>query len=117
MGYRSNLRNATARNIPDRKPRVLGGIWLPGSARGRWKQKSEVTFFLELLVEVPKVDGLVRGDVAGQHLLLRGRRRSRGMVERRDGRGCFRSSRKILLFRFFFSLSALQASNSAALFR
>lgn len=27
------------------------------------------TFFLDLLVEVVEVDGLVRGDVAGQHLL------------------------------------------------
>ena len=27
------------------------------------------TFFLDLLVEVFEVDGLVRGDVAGQHLL------------------------------------------------
>jgi hypothetical protein len=97
MGYRSNLRNATARNIPDREPRVLGGVQLPGRARGRRKRKSAVTFFLELLIEIPKVDSLVRGDVAGQHLLLRGRRRSRGKVEETDAGDFFRSGRKILV--------------------
>jgi hypothetical protein len=39
----SNLRNAITRNIPDREPRVLGGIRLPGNTRGRWKWKSVVT--------------------------------------------------------------------------
>jgi hypothetical protein len=38
-----NLRNATMRNIPDREPRVLGGIRLPGSTRGRCKWKSVIT--------------------------------------------------------------------------
>lgn len=28
------------------------------------------TFFLDLLVEVVEIDGLVRGDIAGQHLLF-----------------------------------------------
>lgn len=33
------------------------------------KANQRGTFFLDLLVEVVEVDGLVRGDVAGQHLL------------------------------------------------
>jgi hypothetical protein len=53
---------------------------------------SAVTFFLELLVEVPEVDGLVRGYIAGQHLR---RRRRRGRRRRRRARVL--SGRKFLV--------------------
>lgn len=45
------------------------------------------TFFLDLLVKVVEVDGLVRGDVAGQHLLLLLRCCRRRAAQDEDGGG------------------------------
>ena len=71
------------RKYPDREPRVLGGI-------RRVEADESGTFFLDLLVEVVEVDGLVRGDVAGQHLLdlLRCCRRRRAPPKTKRRRDC-----------------------------
>lgn len=44
------------------------------------RREKSLTFFLDLLVEVPEINGLVRGDVAGEH-----RRRRRRGGERQAG--------------------------------
>lgn len=71
------------------------------------------TFFLDLLVEVVEVDGLARGDVAGQHLLnlLRCCRRRAAEDEETQrlvrvlsvsGRKILAASESVLVFSFVY---------------